>query len=83
MRRALVVVFLLAGCAPKDVIQPQPQTTNTTVYRYSSSPKMCTPQPVSDSAELRRVTKSRDEWKRYAESLELLLPAEKSHVTHP
>lgn len=83
MRCALVVVFMLAGCAPKEMVVPPPQTTNTTVYRYASSPKMCTPQVSVDTAELRRVTKSRDEWKRYAESLEALTPASTSNVTHP
>lgn len=72
MNRLLVVV-LLAGCAHKDLPAPSVSATHTTVYRYSTP--ICEPKD-SDSAQLKQALKSRDEWKRYAESLEKL-PAAK------
>lgn len=75
MRAALVVVLVLTGCAHKDIPRPQPVATHTTVYRYSTT--ACdTPEPMD--AKLRQALKSRDEWKRYAESLEKLPDAKPS-----
>ena len=54
----------------------------TTVFRFTSAPSVC-PEPEAPKAALKRMTKSRDDWKRYAESLEKLLPADSNHGTHP
>ena len=81
MRCALVVVLLLTGCAQKD---PEPVGApghKTTIYRFTSAPSDC-PKPES-SKDIKRVTKSRDDWKRYAESLEKLIPSDAEHGPHP
>lgn len=82
MIRLLVVALLLTGCSPIEKFTTLRPVHHTTVYRYTSSADSC-PKPESPDAELRRVTKSRDDWKRYAESLEKLLPADTTHGTHP
>jgi hypothetical protein len=76
------VVLLLAGCAPREVIQPGRPVSHTTINRYTSAPSDC-PKPTTKDTELRRVTASRDEWKRYAESLEKLIPSDAEHGPHP
>ena len=65
----MVVLLLLTGCAQKETTAELPKTSLTTVYRYTS--ESC--EPVATYAErLRRALNSRDQWKRYAESLEKL-----------
>lgn len=81
MKRLMVVVILLAGCA-QEALPPRPAHPHTTVYQYTSASATC-PEPLSPKANLRAMTKSRDEWKKYAESLETLMPADATHVTHP
>jgi hypothetical protein len=77
------VVLLLTGCAPREVIHVQRPAQHATVYRFTSAPTEC-PKPVAtNDVELRRVTKSRDDWKRYADYLETLLPPDTNHGTHP
>ena len=82
MRCALVVVLMLAGCAQQGAVTTPPAQHKTTVFRFTSAPSIC-PEPESPKAAMRRMTKSRDDWKRYAESLEKLLPAEATNGTHP
>ncbi|WP_443700325.1 hypothetical protein [Pseudomonas sp.] len=80
MKCLLIAVVLLAGCAQQQIPQEQPQVTKTTVYRYVSA--ACA--PAEDlSGQLRQALKSRDQWKRYAESLEQLPAAKKSHDPNP
>lgn len=74
MKRLLAVV-LLAGCAHKDLPVPPVPATHTTVYKLSS--QSCAP-VEPDSDKLKQALKSRDEWKRYAESLEKLPDAKPS-----
>ena len=72
--------MLLTGCAQKETIQEPPAVQRTTVYRYVSG------QCVADegqSAQLRGALKSRDQWKRYAESLEQLPAAKAAHDSNP
>lgn len=83
MRFVLLVAFLLAGCAPRETIQPERTVQHTTVNRYTSAPSDCPKPAASKDVELRRVTASRDDWKRYAESLEKLLPSDADHAPHP
>jgi hypothetical protein len=73
--KRLLLVVLLAGCAHKDLSAPPFPVTHTTVYKLSS--QSCAPAD-SDSAKLKQALKSRDEWKRYAESLEKLPDAKPS-----
>jgi hypothetical protein len=73
---------MLAGCAQQDSATPPPTEHKTTVFRFTSAPSVC-PEPESPKAALKRMTKSRDDWKRYAESIEKLLPADSNHGTHP
>ncbi|MEO8640949.1 hypothetical protein [Pseudomonas sp.] len=80
MKRLLIVLMLLTGCAQKETITEPPQVQRTTVYHYSSEP--CVPEE-GQSAELREALKSRDQWKRYAESLEQLPAAKTSHDPNP
>jgi len=75
VKAAIVLVVLLTGCAHQDVQRPQPISTNTTVYRLST-PTCEVPEPSDDK--LKQALKSRDEWKRYAESLEQLPAAKPS-----
>lgn len=77
------MVLALAGCAPREVIHDPRLTQHTTVYRYTSAPAICPKPENASDAELRRVTKSRDDWKRYAESLEKLIPSDAEHGPHP
>lgn len=83
MRALLIAALMLTGCAAREPAQPPVSGTHTTVYRYSSTPQACAPQAAGDSSELRRITKSRDEWKKYAEGLELLTPKESNHAPNP
>ena len=69
MKRLLIVLMLLTGCAQKETIQEPAQVHRTTVYRYVSA--QCVPDDQPNTA-LREALKSRDRWKRYAESLEKL-----------
>ena len=69
MKRLLIVLMLLTGCAQKETIQEPPKVQRTTVYRYVST--QCVPDESQTTA-LRQALKSRDRWKRYAESLEKL-----------
>jgi hypothetical protein len=75
--------MLLAGCAPREVIHDPRPAQHTTVYRFTSAPTTCPRPEAASEAELRRVTKSRDDWKRYAESLEKLIPSDAEHGPHP
>jgi len=76
----LIAVVLLAGCAQQQIPQDPPQAIQTTVYRYSSA--ACV--PAEDlSGQLRQALKSRDQWKRYAESLEAVPAAKMSHDPNP
>jgi hypothetical protein len=75
-------VLLLAGCAQQDAGTRQPAEHKTTIFRFTSAPSVC-PEPEPPKAALRRVTKSRDDWKRYAESLEKLIPSDAEHGPHP
>lgn len=80
MKCLLIVLMLLTGCAQKETIQEPPKVHHTTVYRYISGPCV----PVADQGEqLRQALKSRDQWKRYAESLEQLPAAKTSHDPNP
>ncbi|MBU0523484.1 MULTISPECIES: hypothetical protein [unclassified Pseudomonas] len=69
MKRLLIVLMLLTGCAQKETIQEPPQAHRTTVYRYTN--ESCEP-AEPDNEQLRQALKSRDQWKRYAERLEKL-----------
>ncbi|WP_144425238.1 hypothetical protein [Pseudomonas fluorescens] len=69
MKRLLIVLMLLTGCAQTETIQEPPKVQRTTIYRYISAP--CLPDGHQNTA-LRDALKSRDHWKRYAESLEKL-----------
>ncbi|VVN74219.1 hypothetical protein [Pseudomonas fluorescens] len=69
MIRLMVVLLLLTGCAQKETTTELPKPTLTTVYRYTS--EACEPAAL-DNEPLRQAIKSRDQWKRYAESLEKL-----------
>lgn len=69
MIRLMVVLLLLTGCAQKETTTELPKATLTTVYRYTS--EACEP-AAPDNEQLRQAIKSRDQWKRYAESLEKL-----------
>ena len=80
MKRLLIVLMLLTGCAQKETIQEPLKVQRTTVYRYVSG--QCVPDD-GQSAALRQALKSRDEWKRYAESLEQLPAAKKAHDPNP
>lgn len=60
MKRLLIVAALLCGCTQ----QPAAHPAN---YRHTAT--ACEPS-ASYAAKLRAALKSRDEWKRYAESLE-------------
>jgi hypothetical protein len=64
--KRLVLFLLLAGCAQQAVpVDPTPE--------QESKPITVTCEPfTANTAQLKRVTKSRDDWKRYAESLERL-----------
>lgn len=62
MKRLMLVALLLSGCSQQPPV-------HTTTYRYTST--ACEPTP-SYASKLRAALKSRDEWKKYAESLELL-----------
>ena len=80
MKRLLIVLMLLTGCAQKETIQEPPTVHRTTVHRYVSG------QCVADeghAAQLREALKSRDQWKRYAESLEQLPAAKAAHDPNP
>jgi hypothetical protein len=80
VKRLLIVLMLLTGCAQKETIQEPPKVQRTTVYRYGSG------QCVADqgkSDQLREALKSRDQWKRYAESLEQLPAAKTAHDLNP
>lgn len=73
--KRLVLFLLLAGCAqqdrPADVATAPPAIDQPVALT-------CEPfQPSSDR--VKRLIKSRDDWKRYAESLEKLLPATPDH----
>lgn len=76
--RRLLIVLLLAGCAQQQRPAEPAQATRTTVYRYTS--QSCETPDVSG---LKAMTKSRNDWKRYAEKLEKLLPAKSAHESHP
>ena len=80
MKRLPIVLMLLAGCAQTDTITEPPKVQHTTVYRYTSEP--CVP-VEGQSEQLRKALKSRDDWKRYAESLEQLPAAKKAHDPNP
>ncbi|VVN21016.1 hypothetical protein PS662_04367 [Pseudomonas fluorescens] len=80
MKILLIVLMLLTGCAQKETIQEPPKVQRTTVYRYTSG--QCIPAD-NQGAALRQALKSRDEWKRYAESLEQLPAAKKVHDLNP
>lgn len=80
MKRLLIVLMLLTACAQKETIQEPPKVQRTTVYRYVSG--QCVPDDSQTTA-LRQALKSRDEWKRYAESLEQLPAAKKAHDPNP
>ena len=69
MKRLLIVLMLLTGCAQKETIQEPAQVHRTTIHRYVSG--QCVPDESKNTA-LREALKSRDRWKRYAESLEKL-----------
>jgi hypothetical protein len=75
------VVLLLAGCAQKEAAPAGPPAQKTTIFRFTSAPSDC-PKPET-AKDMKRVTKSRDDWKRYAESLEKLLPSDAEHGPHP
>lgn len=80
MKRLLIVLMLLTGCAQKETIQESPTVHRTTVHRYVSG------QCVADegqAAQLREALKSRDQWKRYAESLEQLPAAKTTNDFNP
>lgn len=62
MKRLLFAAVFLYGCSQQPAV-------HTTTYRYTST--SCEP-TASYAAKLRAAIKSRDEWKRYAESLEHL-----------
>lgn len=78
--KRLLIVLLLAGCAQQEIpVEPAPP-----VPAQVEQPAKLTCEPfTTNTPQLKRMTKSRDEWKRYAESLEKLLPADKTHGTHP
>jgi hypothetical protein len=80
VKRFLIVLMLLAGCAQKEVIQEPRKVERTTVYRYISDPCVA---DDGQSDRLREALKSRDQWKRYAESLEQLPAAKTSHDPNP
>lgn len=80
MKRALIVLMLLTGCAQKETIQEPTKVSHTTVYRFISEP--CVP-VAGQSEQLRQALKSRDQWKRYAESLEQLPAAKTNHDPNP
>ncbi|MGY2183294.1 hypothetical protein [Pseudomonas agarici] len=73
----LLIFMLLTGCAQTEPARPA--DTHTTVYRYTSH--AC--EPDKSGGQLKAALKSRDEWKRYAESLEQLPAAKKAHDTNP
>lgn len=75
MKGLLVAALVLTGCAHQVVPRPQPIATHTTIHRYTS-PVCETPEPMDNR--LKQALKSRDEWKRYAESLEKLPAAKPS-----
>lgn len=79
----MALALLLAGCTPREVVPPGQPIQHTTVYRYTSAPAQCPKPEVPRDTELRRMKQSRDEWKRYAEYLETLLPPDTSHDSHP
>jgi hypothetical protein len=60
-------------------------TNHTTIYRYTSHACESPLKPTAkgDDGELRKMTKSRDDWRRYAESLELLTPKDADRAPHP
>jgi hypothetical protein len=67
--KRLVLALLLAGCAQQD----RPVTATPEQLPVAEQPITLTCEPFkTDSAPLKRMTKSRDDWKRYAESLERL-----------
>lgn len=72
--------MLLTGCAQKETIQEPLKVQRTTVFRYVSG--QCVPDE-GQSAQLREALRSRDQWKRYAESLEQLPAAKTSHDPNP
>jgi hypothetical protein len=75
--KRLLIVLLLAGCVQQQ--RPaEPVPVKTTVYRYTS--QSCESPDVSG---LKAMTKSRNDWKRYAEKLEKLLPAKSANESHP
>ncbi len=80
MKRLLIALMLLTGCAQKETIQEPPKVHRTTVYRYVSD--QCVPDADQSSA-LREALKSRDHWKRYAERLEQLPAAKTTHDPNP
>lgn len=84
MRALLLAVMLISGCTSAEHDQTTKQTSSTTVYRYVSQSCEAPTKPAkADDTELRRMTKSRDEWRRYAERLELLSPKDAEHAPHP
>jgi hypothetical protein len=78
VKRLLIVLILLTGCAQKEAIQEPLKVHRTTVYRYTS--EQCQP---GQEERLREALKSAREWKRYAESLEKLPAAKTTHEINP
>jgi hypothetical protein len=87
VRCVLLAALLVAGCAPVERVKAP--ANHTTIYRYTSHACESPLKPNSntntkaDDVELRKMTKSRDDWKRYAESLELLTPKDADRAPHP
>lgn len=67
--RLMVVLLLLTGCAQKETTTESPRASLTTTYRYTN--EACEP-AAPDNEQLSRAIESRNQWKRYAESLEKL-----------
>ena len=83
MKRLLIVLMLLTGCAQKETIQEPPTVHRTTVHRYVSGQCVADEGQTAQLREALKSPESRDQWKRYAESLEQLPAAKAAHDPNP
>ena len=76
-----MLALLLAGCAQQD--RPADAAINVAPTATTDAPVLACEPFITNTTKLRIAQKSRDEWKAYAERLQLLLPPDSPHESYP